>query len=165
MKLLRLLVAVIAGLAIFFATEASAANTTLPVSIFAAHTVYVDNQSGFGELSYVAELELSRWGRFDTVEATSKADLVIVLTGSSHVRLVPVSEGVPSYDPKRTSTRTTDTPEEAPAGFTRVTLLDAKAGKVLWSGLVKTDGPRVKGRLLDGFREAFDQAEKARYKR
>ena len=40
-----------------------------------------------------------------------------------------------------------------------------KSGKTLWSGLAKTDGPRVKGRLLDGLREAYDQADKIRYKR
>ena len=44
-------------------------------------------------------------------------------------------------------------------------LLDVKSGKTLWSGLAKTDGPRVKGRLLDGLREAYDQADKIRYKR
>jgi len=46
-----------------------------------------------------------------------------------------------------------------------VTLQDVKSGKTLWSGLAKTDGPRVKGRLLDGLRGAYDQADKIRYKR
>ncbi len=46
-----------------------------------------------------------------------------------------------------------------------MTLQDVKSGKTLWSGLAKTDGPRVKGRLLDGLREAYDQADKIRYKR
>ena len=43
--------------------------------------------------------------------------------------------------------------------------IKAKTGKTLWSGLTKTDGPRVKGRLLDGLREAYEQTERVRYKR
>jgi hypothetical protein len=146
------------------ATAASAANTSLPTSIFSARTVYVNNQSGFAEIYNTAYLELSRWGRFEPVESPSKADLVIVLTGSSYVRIVPNGEA-PSYDPNKASVRPADTPEAAPAGCTRVTLQDVKSGRTLWSGLAKTDGPRVKGRLLDGLREAYDQADKVRYKR
>jgi hypothetical protein len=61
--------------------------------------------------------------------------------------------------------RPAELPEAAPVGYTRVTLQEVKSGKTLWSGLVKTDGPRVKGRLLDGFREAYEQTDKIRYKR
>ncbi|HET9805010.1 MAG TPA: hypothetical protein VFP96_17350 [Candidatus Acidoferrum sp.] len=160
----RLLWISLAAIALILATAANAANTTLPNSIFAARTIYVDNESGFAELSNVAYLELNRWGRFEPVESTAKADLQIVLTGSSFVRVVASGEA-PMFDPKKTSVRPAGLPEAAPNGFTRVTLQEVKSGKTLWSGLAKTDGPRVKGRLLDGFREAYDQADKLRYKR
>src|SRR5262249_23932059 len=114
-------------------------------------------------LATIAYMELSHWGRFEPVEA-AKADLTIVLTGSSYVRVVPDGEA-PSYDPKKTNIRPAEMPEAAPVGFTRITLQEAKSGKTLWSGLTKTDGPRVKGKLLDGFREAFEQTEKIRYKK
>ena len=164
MKPTRCLLVSAAALAMILAAAANAANTSLPTSIFAARTVYVNNQSGFAEIYNTAYLELARWGRFEPVESPSKADLVIVLTGSSYVRIVPNGEA-PSYDPNKTSVRPAGTPEAAPAGYTRVTLQDVKGGRTLWSGLVKTDGPRVKGRLLDGLREAYDQADKIRYKR
>ncbi|HLK05514.1 MAG TPA: hypothetical protein VKT53_13825 [Candidatus Acidoferrum sp.] len=164
MNFKRLLWISIAALALILATAANAANTTLPNSIFAARTVYVDNQSGFAELSNVAYLELNRWGRFEPVESAAKADLTIVLTGSGYVRVVASGE-MPVFDPKKTSVRPAELPEAAPNGYTRVTLQDRKSGQTLWSGLAKTDGPRVKGRLLDGFREAYDQADKVRYKR
>lgn len=164
MNLKRLLWVSIAATAMILAAAANAATSALPYSIFSARTVYVDNETGFAELSNVAYLELNRWGRFEPVESAAKADLQIVLTGSSYVRVLASSE-VPAYDPKKVSARPAELPEAAPNGYTRVTLQEIKSGKTLWSGLAKSDGPRVKGRLLDGFREAYDQADKVRYKR
>jgi hypothetical protein len=164
MRIKRLLGILLVAMLLVLASAANAANQRLPNSIFAARTVFVDNQSGFAELSNVAYLELTRWGRFEPVESAAKADLAIVLTGSSYVRVV-ASTDAPVYDSRKTSVRPAELPEAAPNGYTRITLQDVKSGKTLWSGLAKTDGPRVKGRLLDGLREAYEQADKIRYKR
>lgn len=161
MNLKRLLLALAATTAMILAAAANASNSTLPSSVFKARTIYVNNQSGFAELYNTAYMELTRWGRFEPVESPAKADLTIVLTGSSYVRAV--SDKAPVYDPKKTSVRPAELPEAAPVGFTRVTLQEVKTGKTLWSGLTKTDGPRVKGKLLDGLREAYEQADKVRY--
>jgi len=162
MNLKRLLLALVAAAAMILAAAANASNGTLPNSIFSARTIYIDNQSGFAELSTTAYMELARWGRFEPVESPKKADLRIVLTGSSYVQPV-VSSEPPKYDPKKISVRPAELPEAAPVGFTRITLQQVKTGKTLWSGLTKTDGPRVKGKLLEGFREAYEQADKVRY--
>ena len=88
----RLLWLSLAALALILAAAANASNAALPSSIFTARTVYVDNQTGFSELSNIAYLELNRWGRFEPVESVAKADLTIVLTGSSYVRVVSSGE-------------------------------------------------------------------------
>jgi hypothetical protein len=164
MSFKRLLLAGGAAFVLILAAAANAANSPLPFSILSAKTIYIDNQSGFAELSNVAYLELSHWGRFEPVDSVAKADLSIVLTGSSYVRVLAANE-TPTFDAKKVGLRPAELPEAAPVGYTRVTLQDVKTGKTLWSGLVKTDGPRVKGRLLDGFREAYEQTDKIRYKR
>jgi len=87
-----------------------------------------------------------------------------VLTGGSYIRVVATGQAL-SYDPKKTSVRPAELPEAAPNGLPRVTLQEAKSGKTPWSGLTKTDGPRVKGRLLDRLRDAYEQTEKIRYKK
>jgi hypothetical protein len=161
MNLKRLLLALAAATVMILAAAANASNSALPSSVFKARTIYVNNQSGFAELYNAAYMELTRWGRFEPVESAAKADLTIVLTGSSYVRAV--SDKAPAYDPKKASIRPAELPEAAPNGFTRVTLQEVKTGKTLWSGLAKTDGPRVKGKLLDGLREAYEQADKIRY--
>src|ERR1700687_5193781 len=103
MKLLRLLIVTAVALATIMTIVTSAAKSTLPLSVFSARAIYVDNQSGFAELYNTAYLELARWGRFENAEGAAKADLIIVLTGSSSVRQVPESDGPPKYDPNRTS--------------------------------------------------------------
>src|SRR5215475_1635199 len=162
MNLKRLLRILAVTLALILASAASASNGTLPYSVLQANTIYIDNQSGFAELGTIAYMEISRWGRLEPVESAKKADLTVVLTGSSYVHVV-ASTDAPRFDPKKTSVRPAELPDAAPNGFTRVTLQEAKSGKTLWSGLSKTDGPRVKGKLLEGLREAYEQTEKVRY--
>jgi hypothetical protein len=116
MNLKRLLWISLGTLALILAAALNASNTPLPSSIFSARTIYVDNQSGFAELSNVAYLELARWGRFEPVESTSKADLSIVLTGSGYVRVVAGGE-MPYYDPKKTSVRPAESPPNERRGL------------------------------------------------
>ena len=52
----------------------------------------------------------------------------------------------------------------APEGFTRLTLVDAKSGAVLWSDLSRTNKPEIALRMLDGLRDAVTQGLKDRGK-
>jgi hypothetical protein len=130
--------------------------TVLPQAVVNAHTVFIQNETGFVELEYATILELSKWGHFEMAESRQKADLILRLDTGSHVRLVPDGEYVPA---------TSSTPVEnpVPPGYTRVSLVQPKTGQTLWSGRHKTEGGKIKnGRLLDELREVFRDCEKGK---
>jgi len=126
------------------------ANTgELPQTLLRAHTVYLENETGFTELGYVAVFELDKWGRYEVAESREKADLIMRLDSGAHVRQLPDGQ-VPTLG----SSASVENP--VPNGYTRIALLDPKSGQVLWSQMHKTEGGKVKsGHLLDEMREAF----------
>jgi hypothetical protein len=141
-------------------TLPAGARPTLPQAVTSAHSVFLQNDTGFPELEYTALLELNKWGRFDVVSSQDKADLALVLTGGTHVHAIPDGQF------PRTTGLNAFTEESVPPGHTKIALLDPKTGATLWSDLHKTDGGKVKnGHLLDGLRQAFDEYEKNRNKR
>jgi len=128
----------------------------LPQAVVNAHTVFVQNETGFTELEYTTILELNKWGHFELVESREKADLILRLDSGTRVRLVPVGEGIPVAN-----SAAAESP--VPPGYTRISLLQPKTGQVLWSGKHKTDGSKVKnGHLLDELRETFRDHEKGK---
>ena len=130
---------------------------TLPETVVHAHTVFLENETGYADLQYAAILELNKWGRFEMAESREKADLIMRLDNGSHVRVVPAGQ-FPSRQPIDASAD-----EEIPKGCTRIVLLDPKTNAALWSDFHKTEGGKVKsGHLLDGLREAFESYEKTR---
>ena len=128
----------------------------LPQAVVTAHTVFIQNETGFTELEYTTILELNKWGHFELAETREKGDLILRLDSGTRVRLVPESEGVPAAN-------SAPTEELVPSGYTRVALLEPKSGRMLWSGKHKTEGSKVKnGHLLDELREAFWDYEKGK---
>jgi hypothetical protein len=141
-------------------TLPAGAQPPLPQAVTTAHSVFLQNQTGFPELEYTALLEFNKWGRFDIVSSQDKADLVLVLTSGTHVRAIPDGQF------PRTTGLNAFTEESVPAGHTKIALVDPKTGATLWADLHKTEGGKVKsGHLLDGLRQAFDEYEKARNRR
>jgi hypothetical protein len=127
----------------------------LPDAVAHAHTVFLDNETGFNELEYSTIFELNRWGRLGLADSREKADLILRLDSGNSVRVVPEGQ-VPS------STSVNSDDSRVPKGHTRISLLDPKTNAVLWSDTHRTDGGKVKnGHLLDGLREAFDNYEKS----
>ena len=57
--------------------------------VLSAKTIFVDNQTTDAELQHDAYLGMSKWGRYEIVDAPQKADLVLRLFGSSVVKFVP----------------------------------------------------------------------------
>lgn len=129
----------------------------LPQAVMAAHSLFVENETGFVELQYTAVLELSKWGHFQQAESRGKADLVLLLSSGTHVHAVPDGQ----YP--RTTGLNAFTEEAVPAGQTKVALVDPKSGATLWSSFHKTEGAKVKnGHLLDELRQAYEATEKGK---
>jgi hypothetical protein len=128
---------------------AEAMPADLPQALLRAHTVYIENETGFTDLAYVAVWELNKWGRYELAESREKADLIMRLDSSAHVRQLPDGQ-VPSFG------ENASTESAVPMGYTRIALMDPKTNQVLWSGMHKTEAGKVKsGHLLDELRDAF----------
>jgi hypothetical protein len=141
-------------------TLPAGAHPTLPQAVTSAHTVFLQNETGFSELEYTALLELNKWGRFEVVATQEKADLVLVLSSGTHVHAIPDGQF------PRTTGLNAFTEESVPPGHTKIALVDPKTGATLWSDLHKTEGGKVKnGHLLDGLRQAFEEYDKNRNKK
>lgn len=135
---------------------------SLPTSVLSARTVYVDNQTTSAELQNTAYTELSKWGRFQIVDAAQKADVVLRLSNGNHVKFVPGNGDSPASDPKPAKQNWMGADEAVPPGSTRVSVIDAKTGNALWSDIRKTENPKAATHMLDGLREAINQKEKGR---
>jgi hypothetical protein len=147
----------LASTVVFSSLRANAAPQSLPDIVTRAHTVFVENETGFHELQYTLILELSKWGRFELADSPEKADLILRLDNGNHVRMVPSGE-FPS-----TTALNASADSEIPKGHTRISLLEPKTNSMLWADMHKTEGGKVKnGHLLDGLRDAFDAYEKSR---
>lgn len=145
---------------IVVATSIEGQPAPVPETVLSAHTVFIENETGFAELQYIAVLELNKWGQFQLADSREKADLVLVLSSGTHVRAIPDGQ----Y-PRATGLNAF-TEETVPKGHTKLTLQDPKSGTLLWSDFHKTEGGKVKsGHLLDELRQAYEDAEKARSKR
>ena len=128
----------------------------LPDAVANAHTVLIQNDTGFVELEYTAILELNKWGHFELAASRDRADLILRLDSGTRVRLAREGAYVPAA-----ASEATEGP--VPPGYTRVALLQPKTGRTLWWSKQKTEGGKVKnGHLLDELREAFHDYEQGK---
>jgi len=142
--------------------QANEKRPSLPTSVLSARTIYVDNQTTSAELQNTAYTELSKWGRFQIVDAPQKAEIVLRLSNGNYVKFVPGGETVPAHDPKVENQNWMGADEAVPPGSTRVSVIDAKSGNSLWSDIRKTDNSKAATHMLDGLRDAINQKEKGR---
>jgi hypothetical protein len=149
--------AVLVSCLCFVPLLANAVPQALPAAVTRAHTVFLENETGFNELQYAAILELSKWGRFDLMDSPEKAELIMRLDNGKHVRVVPAGD-FPS------TSGTASANSNIPKGYTRISLIDPKTNSVVWSDVHKTEGGKVKnGHLLDGLRDAFNSYKKSHH--
>jgi hypothetical protein len=157
----RRTMAFLLGMAVcFWITKIEAQPVALPPTVLSAHTVFIENETGFAELQYAAVLEINKWGQFELAESREKADLVLLLSSGTRVRAIPDGQF------PRTTGLNAFTEDAVPKDHTRIALVDPKSGARLWSDFHKTEGGKVKnGHLLDELRQAYDEAEKNKGKK
>lgn len=152
-----LILLVFLPLSIFALTPASPANTKhapLPDEILRAKSVCIVNQTKSASLGDRAYDEISKWGRFKVVAKPEDADLVLVLSASSHVTGYDTNSngqtnGTAGDDGNvQLSSNTNSHSEAVIVSFTYLTVVDRKSGTQLWS-----DGKQW-GNLYSGFRSA-----------
>jgi len=116
----------------------------LAAKLFAAKSVYFDNETGFAAVGADALRELKKWGRFRVVQNRERADLVFVLSSEEY------SEDVGDLGP---ASKTDFEPDwflhfhYRPANA-YLTVIDTITGETLWAG------SHVWGGLLTGFNSA-----------
>jgi hypothetical protein len=132
----------------------------VPSFVFSAKTLFIENKTGDATLQHAVYLELARWGRLDVVGSREEADVVISISGPSHVREVSASETSGGYP--ALSTVPEDDP--VPVGMTRISILEPKMGKSLWFSQRKTDLSRSHTGFLDVLRDAMEQQESRKRK-
>lgn len=141
--------------------RAEAGNTpnSVPQSVLNAKSVYVENLTTDAQLQTAIYADLTKWGRYQIVDATQKADLILRLSNGNIVRFVSGdAANSPATETKAANSAPPAADESVPPGFTRITLVDPKTGNPLWSGLRKTSGSPATWHLLDGLREAIEKS-------
>jgi len=66
----------------------------LPASVIAAKTVYIDNQTGYSQITDKAYEALSKWGRYKIVKDAKDADLVLRFTADTEGRPTPPGNNI-----------------------------------------------------------------------
>lgn len=128
---------------------------SLSPAVLSAKTIFVENQTSDAQLQNAAYMELTKWGRFQIVDAPQKADVVLRLSNGNRVRSLSAEE----LDARLAS----KPPEEdaVPAGFIRITLVDAKTGNSLWSDQKKSNGTLPPRGMLENLRSTIAVQEKS----
>ena len=66
----------------------------LPASVLAAKTVFIDNQTGFSQITDKAYEALTKWGRYKIVKDKKDADLVLQFTADTQGRPTPPGNNI-----------------------------------------------------------------------
>jgi hypothetical protein len=66
----------------------------LPASVIAAKTVFIDNKTGYSQITDKAYEALSKWGRYKIVNDAKDADLVLRFTADTEGRPTPPGNNI-----------------------------------------------------------------------
>ncbi len=125
----------------------------LPPALMQAKTLYIQNDSGDAKLADRCYDELTKWGRFKIVSDPKSADVIFLLT--THIR----TSGYSGHSTDDGAGGTNTTLSEDRSARTRIDVLRAADGQVLWSD------SKGWGGVYTGFRSATRSVVKELRKR
>jgi hypothetical protein len=135
--------------------QAKTKHAPLSPKVISAKNVYVRNE-GSSKLADKAYEELGKWGRFQTVDPSEKADLEIVLLTTS----AQGSSGSASQYNQATGQWTYGTVHAVNYGSTQIQLLDPKTKEVIYSDQRPYAGGRAVSHILEDLRKRIEEEEK-----
>ena len=150
-------------LSVSFAKEHK--HAPLSPTVLSAKTVYLDNRSGYENMTDRAYDELQKWGRFRVVGSAKDADLVLLLSASVYnggYRTTGSSEDHGTVDDSGNvdihgSSTSHSTPVED--RYSHLYVLDPKSGETLWSDTKPWAFRSATRALIKEFRARIEQAE------
>jgi hypothetical protein len=135
----------------------------LPAKVLAAKTVFIQNDSGHAEIADKAYRALSAWGRYQIVDSSAKADLIVILAiGKGEIKSIQHSS-TSTFD-TGTGTWTygsTHGPGTRPINFTRIELVDPVTHDTEWTD-EKPWGKKKSAteELINSLQQRVEQQEK-----
>lgn len=99
----------------------------LPMRLFEAKTIFIDNQSRQADILDKAYTALKEWNRFEIVQDKSKADLIFIVTVSSEERGAYTSGSV------NDNGQLTATTSSTRVGYTTMVVIDPANGQTLFA--------------------------------
>lgn len=107
----------------------------LPVKVIEAKTIFIQNDSGHADIADKAYQALKTWGRYQIVDSSAKADLILILATRTGQRSTPEHSSVSTYN-AGSGTWTygsVDSPGTQISKFTHVELVDPVTHDTEWT--------------------------------
>jgi hypothetical protein len=158
---MRTALSVLAVLAVALSTQAAKqVHAPLPVKVLTAKKIFIENH-GSAVVADQAYSELTKWGRFEIVDSSDKADIVLVLS----ITAGEDSSGrTKTYDPKANNGYggwKYGRIDSSSPGYTYITVKDAKTGDSLYADSRQwTSFSSATRKLIQGLRKRIEQQEK-----
>jgi hypothetical protein len=136
----------------------AAQHAPLPAKVIAAKTIFIQNDSGRAEIADKAYQAINAWGRYQIVDSSANADLILILTVSTGQRSTSEHSSVSTYN-AGSGTWTygsVDSPGTQTSKFTQVELVDPVTHDTEWTDERPWGRKSATQELIKGLRQRVE---------